>query len=391
MRLTTLFSLLLLFSVASCTDSTDSGEEPEPTDPSSYQAAIAFPELSFNQPVDLQNPGDESDRLFVVEQRGVIKVFQNDASTAEASTFLDITDQITDGDERGLLGLAFHPDYQSNGYFYVNYTTGDLRTIVSRFEVDSSNPNQAVEESEVELLSFEQPFENHNGGQLQFGPDGYLYIATGDGGSGGDPRGNAQDLSTLRGNILRIDVDGTEDGKNYAIPSDNPFFDNTDGFREEIFAYGLRNPWRFSFDAQEGTLWAGDVGQGQYEEIDIIRAGENYGWNIMEGSSCYESNNCDRSPLTLPVIDYGRNQGQSVTGGYVYRGQRLEGLIGWYLYADFISGQIWALNAANPDQPENIDLLSTDLRISSFGVDGANELYICALDGSIYHLVKTGS
>lgn len=391
MRSTTLFSLMLLVLVGACTDATDSGEEPEPSEPSSYRVEGAFPELSFDRPLDLQHPGDGSNRLFVVEQHGVIKVFENESSTTEASVFLDITDRVTSGGERGLLGLAFHPDYESNGYFYVNYTTGDLRTVVSRFEVDSSNPDQAIKQSEIEIISFEQPYGNHNGGQLQFGPDGYLYIATGDGGSGGDPQGNAQDRSTLFGNILRIDVNGMEDGHNYAIPPDNPFVGNTEGFREEIFAYGLRNPWRFSFDAQEGTLWAGDVGQGAYEEIDIIKSGQNYGWNIMEGSSCYESDNCDQSDLTLPVIDYGRDQGQSVTGGYVYRGPTLGGLTGWYVYADFVSGRIWALDASNPDNPENIELLNTDLSISSFGVDANNELYICAFDGNIYRLVEAES
>lgn len=388
MRPLTLCFLILAFAVASCTDSTDSGEEPEPIEPSSYQVEVAFPELSFDSPVDLQHPGDDSNRLFVVEQGGVIRVFQNEATTTQASVFLDITDRITSGGERGLLGLAFHPNYESNGYFYVNYTTGDLRTVVSRFKVDSSNPDQALEQSEMEIISFNQPFNNHNGGQIQFGPDGYLYIAAGDGGSGGDPRGNGQDRTTLLGNILRIDIDAMEDGNNYAIPSDNPYIDSNDGFREEIFAYGLRNPWRFSFDAQEGTLWAGDVGQSAYEEIDIIKAGQNYGWNIMEGNSCYDTDNCDQSGLTLPVAEYGRGQGQSVTGGYVYRGPTLESLAGWYVYADFVSGRIWALNASSPDNPENMLLLATSLRIASFGEDADHELYICAFDGKIYQLVE---
>src|SRR5699024_3373620 len=234
-------------------------------------------------------------------------------------------------------------------------------TVISEFQVSSSNPNQAQKNSETELLAFQQPYGNHNGGQISFGPDGYLYIATGDGGSGGDPHGNGQSRKTLLGKILRIDVNGTEDGKNYAIPPDNPFFDNEQSFREEIYAYGLRNPWRFSFDPDTGQLWAGDVGQNQYEEIDIIEKGGNYGWNIMEGNYCYGANNCDQSGLIPPVWEYEHSNGnRSITGGFVYRGPTLDGLTGWYIYADYVSGRIWALDASNPANTTNKLLLQAD-------------------------------
>ena len=394
MRSLTSILLVLLFAgwACACSDATNSGKTPSPPpEPDSYQVETAFPDLSFDRPLDLQHPGDDSNRLFVVEQAGIIKTFENDPSATEASVFLDLQNQVTSGGERGLLGLAFHPNFEANGLFYVNYTVSNpLRTVISQFQVSPDNPDRADKSSETVLLSFEQPFGNHNGGQIRFGPDGYLYIATGDGGSGGDPRGNAQDRTTLLGNILRIDVDASIDNNQaYAIPPDNPYVGNDQGFREEIFAYGLRNPFRFSFDAQTGDLWAGDVGQNEFEEIDIIRNGENYGWNILEGNSCYEADNCDRSGLTDPVFVYDHSQGRSVTGGVVYRGPTLDELEGRYVYADFISGRIWALNASTPENPNNTLLVDTDLPISSFGIDANDELYICAFDGKIYKLTKT--
>lgn len=389
-----LFLVCLFIFCTSCSSNGDpsgtngNGEEPPPVSEVSYQTIEAFPNLSFSRPLDLQHAGDNSGRLFVVEQAGVIHVFENDPSVESSTVFLDIQSQVDDsGNEEGLLGLAFHPNYKNNGYFYVNYTPNNPdRTIISRFQVSGQNPNQADQSSETEILSFAQPYSNHNGGQLAFGPDGYLYIAVGDGGSGGDPQGNGQDRSTLLGSILRIDVDTPENGENYGIPPDNPFAGNSTGFQEEIFAYGLRNPWRFSFDADNGQLWAGDVGQNSYEEIDIIEAGNNYGWNIMEGAHCFESGSCDQSGLTPPVWEYGRNQGISVTGGFVYRGPTLDSLTGQYIYADFGFGTIWALDNSNPAEPKNTQLLRADFPISSFGVDANNELYICGFDGSIYKL-----
>ncbi|MEX1137257.1 MAG: PQQ-dependent sugar dehydrogenase [Balneolales bacterium] len=356
----------------------------------SYQTTEAFPDLSFTRPVDFQHSGDNTNRLFVVEQRGVISVFQNDATTSDKTVFLDISEQVDDeGNEEGLLGLAFHPDYETNGYFYVNYTAGNPdRSVISRFQVSPDGPEQADEASEQEILSFDQPYGNHNGGQVSFGPDGYLYIAVGDGGSGGDPENNGQDRTTLLGNILRIDVDNQEDGNNYAIPQDNPFAGNNEGYREEIYAWGLRNPWRFSFDSGNGRLWTGDVGQNAYEEINIIEKGKNYGWNIMEATHCYEpSSGCDQSGLELPIWEYDRSEGDiSVTGGFVYRGPTLAELTGQYIYADYASGRIWGLDYSDLDNPVNTELLEADFQISSFGVDQDNELYICGFDGNIYKL-----
>jgi glucose/arabinose dehydrogenase len=339
--------------------------------------------------VDLQHAGDN--RIFVVEQAGVISVFQNSASVSSKNTFLDIRSNVNDsGNEEGLLGLAFHPDYSTNGYFYVNYTASSpRRTVISRFTVSSGNMNAADAASEQIILEFNQPYSNHNGGQVSFGPDGFLYIATGDGGSGGDPDENGQSRASLLGNILRIDVDHPSDGNEYGIPSDNPFANNTSGYRKEIYAYGLRNPWRFSFDVANGRLWTGDVGQNKYEEIDIIEKGGNYGWDVMEGKHCFEpSSGCNTSGLKQPIWEYGRSLGISVTGGFVYRGHTLSGLTGKYIYADFGSGRIWALEHANLSKPVNSEIYQADLNIASFGVDKNNELYICAFDGKIYKLAK---
>ncbi|MDR8390651.1 PQQ-dependent sugar dehydrogenase [Aliifodinibius sp. S!AR15-10] len=382
--------LLIIFFIACAESDESTGPDGDNGQNGSYQVVEAFPELSFARPVDLQHPGDGSNRLFVVEQRGVISVFENDASVSSKTTFLDIEDQVEDrGNEEGLLGLAFHPDFANNGYFYVNYTASNPDvTIVSRFQVSSDNPNEADPNSEVGILSFSQPYSNHNGGQVSFGPDGYLYIAVGDGGSGGDPQENGQNRSTLLGNILRIDVDNQSDGNNYAIPSDNPFAGNDQGYREEIYAYGLRNPWRFSFDANNGQLWTGDVGQNAYEEIDVVENGGNYGWNTMEGNHCFDpSSGCDQSGLELPIIDYSQSNGdRSVTGGFVYRGPTLSELEGMYIYADYVSGRIWALDFSDMGNPVNSLLLRADFGISSFGVDQDNELYICGFDGKIHKL-----
>jgi len=393
MRLLFTSFILLLLAIISCSDSSAGGEPPTPPpEPGSFAVEAAFPNLSFNLPLDLQNPGDGSNRLFVVERRGTIQVFQNDASTTETTTFLDIQNQVDDRGEGGLLGLAFHPDFESNGFFYVNYTTGSpFRTVISRFQV-SADTDQADEASEIQLLSFNQPFSNHNGGQIRFGPDGFLYISTGDGGGAGDPQENAQDRTNLLGNILRIDVDGSEVGGNYGIPDDNPFVGNDEGFREEIYAYGLRNPFRFSFDAANGDLWAGDVGQNRFEEIDLVENGNNLGWDITEGNECFEPmEGCDMTGLTDPVFVYSQSGSQSVTGGFVYRGPTLDQLTGKYIFADFISGRIWALDISDLDNPENTELVDTGLPIAGFGVDADNELYITAFDGIIYRIVEEES
>lgn len=357
---------------------------------------VAFPNLKFTDPTDLQSPNDGTNRFFILEQSGVIYEFENNSQVKDKKLFLDIQDKVnSQGEEEGLLGLAFHPDYKNNGYFYVNYTAlNPKRTVIARYTADQTNPDTAVKDSELVILQFLQPFNNHNGGQIAFGPDGFFYIATGDGGSAGDPSGNGQNLKTLLGKILRIEVNNPSETRNYGIPADNPFAGNASGFKEEIFAYGLRNPWRFSFDPETGWIWAGDVGQWRFEEIDIIQKGKNYGWNIMEGAHCYKPpDGCNTNGLVLPIWEYAHEQGlgMSVIGGYVYRGQRIPELIGAYIYTDFYSGRIWSLRYDGSHPPVNTELLSTKLNISSFGLDEKKELYMVAFDGKIYRFTPTST
>lgn len=358
--------------------------------PGVFRMEEAFPRLHFDFPVDITHSNDGTNRLFVVEQAGVIKVFENRRTTARATPFLDIRNKVSFGGEAGLLGLAFHPDYRHNGYFYVNYTTkaaGKLETVIVRYQVSASNPSLADPASETVLLRFDQPWDNHNGGAVKFGPDGYLYIATGDGGSWGDPHNNAQNKKVLLGKILRIDVNGQGKG-NYAIPPDNPFAANSDGLREEIYAYGLRNPWRISFDHQTNTLWAGDVGQNKREEIDIIVKGGNYGWSRKEGMECYRTRNCDDPAFIDPVLDMPQADGErSITGGFVYRGKKLPVLSGKYIFGDYVSGRIFALETKQGKAVKNSLLVDKAGQISSFGVDADNELLICMhLTGKICRL-----
>jgi len=316
--------------------------------------------------------------LFILEQNGRIVIYQN--GEILSTPFLDITGEVgSSGNEQGLLGLAFHPDYPENGLFFVNYTNRGGDTVIARFHV-SADPNAAEAASERLVLAIPQPFPNHNGGVLAFGPDGYLYAGLGDGGSGGDPLGNAQNIDVLLGKILRLDVDS---GDPYSIPSNNPF-DN------EIWAYGLRNPWRFSFDHLTNDLYIGDVGQNTWEEIDFLPAGSNgganFGWNIMEGNHPYKGSG--QPDLIPPVAEYSHSEGGcSVTGGYVYRGQALPEWQGIYLYGDFCTGLIWGL-IRNESGWQSKVLFDTDFSISSFGVDEAGELYITDLQGTIHRLER---
>lgn len=344
-----------------------------------FKTVNAYPKLSFNAPVEYTHANDGTNRVFVVEQAGQIRVFDNNENASSASTYLDIRSKVEYGGEMGLLGLAFHPKFKDNGFFYVNYTKNNPReTVVSRFKASSANASQVEPGSEVILLKFAQPYSNHNGGKVVFGPDGYLYVATGDGGSGGDPQNNGQDRSSWLGKILRVDVNSTEKG-NYGIPADNPFKGNKDAVREEIFAYGLRNPWRISFD-DKGQLWAGDVGQNAIEEIDIVKKGGNYGWRLKEGNSDFNAKDSKAADFVGPIWQYNHNNGDvSVTGGIVYRGQAAPALQGKYVYADFASGRVWALTPNGTQAATNQEILARAGSISAFGEDQKNEMYLCDL------------
>jgi glucose/arabinose dehydrogenase len=363
-----IFLFLLLTILISCTPQNKKTDE-------LYEEA--FPNLTFEFPVDIQSPKDGTNRIFVLSQSGVVYVFDNNPEVKEKKTFLDIREKVLYGGEMGLLGLAFHPNYKENGFFYLDYTTDNpRRTVISRFQVSGTDPSTADPLSEKVILEVEQPYENHNGGQISFGPDGYLYISLGDGGSGGDPHNAGQDLKNLLGKLLRINVDNKVGELNYSIPEDNPFKENTSGFKEEIYAYGLRNVWRFSFDKQN-RLWAADVGQNKWEEINLIEKGKNYGWRIMEAKHCYNpETDCDTTGLVLPIWEYGHNDmgGFSITGGFVYEGISASALKGKYIYADYVSGRIWQLEFVN-NLISNKLLVDTELAIATFGVDENSELY----------------
>jgi len=347
-----------------------------------------WPRLSFDAPVVLtQAPGDAS-RWYVVEQGGRVMVFDAAAETTSADEVLDLTDSVEAGySETGLLGMAFHPDFAENGEVYLSYVRPDpLASVVSRFTSPDGGATLDPDSEEV-LLTVRQPFTNHNGGHISFGPDGYLYIGLGDGGSAGDPQENGQNTDTLLGKMLRIDVDG---GDPYAIPSDNPFAEG--GGEPEIYAWGLRNPWKFSFDTASGDLWAGDVGQDRREEVDIVLNGGNYGWNLKEGTECYAADDpCDGGGLIDPVVEYSHIQGESITGGYVYRGAEIPAFAGTYFYADYVSGTVWALtwNAITGEADPTV-VAESGFYVSTFAQDTAGELYLVDyLGGGIRKLVAT--
>ncbi len=344
-----------------------------------------FPVLTFDRMVGMYYPGADPERLHVVLQEGRIVSIANDPDADSHRVVLDLTDRVSRaGNEEGLLGLAFDPEYARNGYFYVYYSAaGPRRSVVSRF---SAGDDGADPESERIILEIPQPHSNHNGGEIAFGPDGFLYIALGDGGSAGDPGRNGQNLGTLLGTILRIDIDSIDAHGGYAVPADNPFVGQT-GARPEIWAYGLRNPWRFSFDRLTGDLWTADVGQNRYEEVDLILPGANYGWNLMEGAACFAERDCSGVGLVPPVAEYGRADGCSVTGGYVYRGLRLPSLYGAYVYGDFCSGRIWALRFDGRAVTEHIQIADTDLQIASFAEGPDGELYVISFTRRVYRFV----
>lgn len=344
----------------------------------------------LNRPVALTHAGDS--RLFIVEQEGQIFIYNGTSVIGPA--FLDIRPLVSCCGEQGLLGLAFHPRYRENGFFYVNYTDGRGDTVIARYSVSANNPDRADPNSRVVLLEVDQPFANHNGGDLSFGPDGYLYIPLGDGGAGGDPDERAQDLRELLGKILRIDVDTRTPPREYGIPPSNPFVSNPNA-RPEIWAYGLRNPWRAKFDRVTGDLWIGDVGQNILEEINFqpasSRGGENYGWDRMEGTRCFEpSSGCNDGSLVLPVLEYPHGAGDcSVTGGYRYRGGQYPAMQGIYFYGDFCTGNLWGATQRADGRFVAQLIADTPINISSFGEDMNGELYVVGLGGTIHQIVDT--
>jgi glucose/arabinose dehydrogenase len=355
----------------------------------------------LTSPVTVTNAADSSGRLFIVQQTGQILIFTN--GTLLPTPFLDIHDLVSCCGEQGLLGLAFHPDYADNGFFYVDYTDVNGDTVVARYTVSENDPNVADPESAQNVLKQQQPFSNHNGGQLAFGLDGYLYIALGDGGSGGDPQENGQNLGTWLGKILRVDINGDDfpgdPDRNYAVPPNNPFVGDPDAL-DEIWAYGVRNPWRCTFDRVTGDFFVADVGQGTWEEINFQPAasigGENYGWDVLEGMHCFEDipqGSCNQflnGGSTLPVLEYSHSFGCSVTGGYRYRGQLYPQLDGIYFYSDLCSGTIWGAIQDKQGRWISQDLLDSGLTVTTFGEDEAGEVYVADYSSGVLYQVVGG-
>lgn len=382
--------LVALLCAGGCNDSPTSPPPSPPPPPPPGAPELRLQEIAsgLSFPLFLTAAPGDTTRLFIVEKGGRIRVIRN--GTLLATPFLDLSGQVSQGSEQGLLGLAFHPGYAASGRFVVHYTDPSGDTRVSAFRV-SANPDLADAASEQVILAVDQPFSNHNGGMIQFGPDGRLYIGLGDGGSGGDPQGNGQNRNTLLGKILRLAVN---DAGETSVPADNPFVGQT-GARAEIWSYGLRNPWRFSFDRQTGDLYIGDVGQNAREEINAgIGAqpgrGVNYGWNTMEGTRCFQpAANCNQTGLTLPVLEYDHSQGCSVTGGYVYRGSAIPALRGHYFYADFCEGWVRSFRLSNGTATDRREWspLSPGGQIPGFGEDGAGELYVMTAGGRVFRIV----
>ena len=356
----------------------------------------AFPELRIARPIVVTHANDGSNRLFVASQIGKIYCFENKADVSEPNLYLDIEESVRYIDkenEEGLLGFAIHPNYKKNGQFFLFYTTTDEPhvSVISRFNVSSTDPSKADPDSEVELMRIPQPFWNHNGGTLAFGHDGYLYIALGDGGKANDPFKNGQNLATLNGSILRIDVDKKSKDHNYAIPADNPFVGLKEA-RPEIYAYGFRNVWRLSFDRKTGALYAADVGQNIWEEINIVVKGGNYGWNLREAKHKFGDNGSEASDKLIdPIFEYHHDVGKSITGGHVYRGSAVPSLKGMYMYADYVSGKVWALEHTPSGKIlGNHQIKSMNLPIITFGEDEQGEVYLpTQLGGGIIYKFAT--
>ncbi|MCP3905766.1 MAG: PQQ-dependent sugar dehydrogenase [Planctomycetes bacterium] len=390
MNLRTLLPILIL--VASCpgAGTSTAAEPPQVGPPVPDEGTVtaippvtlvpALPRLSFVRPVQLVHADDGTNRVFVVEQPGRVRVTENDPEIRSTRVFLDIKSKVRmRHNEEGLLTLAFHPKYRENGQLFVYYTASKPRRgVLSRLRVSAENPDHVDPSTEEVILEVDQPYGNHNGGTIRFGPDGFLYLSLGDGGYANDPHGNGQKLSTLLGAVLRLDVDRTDGRRPYAIPADNPFV-GRDGARGEIWAYGLRNLWRMSFDAQTGELWGADVGQNRWEEIDLITKGGNYGWNIREGRHDFRGGQSD-VPLVDPIVEYSRDEGISVTGGVVYRGTKQPSLVGVYLYADYATGRIWGLRHEGGTLVASREIGSEARRkhVTSFDVGPDGEIYVCA-------------
>lgn len=367
---------------------TNPAQAPTRTSAPASRGQVALKQVAngFQSPLYLTHAGDDSGRIFVVEKRGTIAIMRDGRRAQQP--FFDITDLVgSSSSEQGLLSVAFHPNYRTNGFFFVNYTDKAGDTVVARYKV-SSQPDAADPKSAKVLLKIDQPAANHNGGLVKFGPDGFLYIGMGDGGRAGDPWGNGQNPKALLGKLLRIDVDN---GDPYAIPKDNPFADGKNGL-PEIWALGLRNPWRFSFDRADRTLFIADVGQNQYEEINAqpaTKGGLNYGWNVMEAQECFSGRNCPKQNFVAPVAVYSHDQGCSVTGGYVYRGKAFPQLAGQYLYGDYCTGRLWSLSRSGTSWQQN-SLLQADIQLSSFGEDQAGEVYVTDIGGGTVYQVTAG-
>lgn len=379
--------------------------------PLAIKTEVAFPKLQWTgwtgtdenglvaplRPILLTHFGDGSGRIVVPTQQGVIHSFPNDDEATKTEIFMDLTDRVRYLDkqnEEGLLGLAFHPKFKQNGEFFVFYTDvkAKMANVVSRFKVSKSDPKKGDPASEEEIIRFEKPYWNHDGGSIAFGPDGYLYITHGDGGAGNDPHENGQNIKTLLGKVLRLDIDHKSNGKNYSIPKDNPRIG--EGAAPEVWAYGLRNVWRMAFDRETGDLWAGDVGQNLYEEINILKSGGNYGWNLREAWHPFGAKGVDAGPgLIEPVWEYHHDVGKSITGGILYRGKKFPELVGKYLYADYVSSHVWALtyDAKLGRVVANQEISSAGVPILSFGEDAAGEAYLLTFTQSgkgIYRLVR---
>ena len=371
------------------------------TNAQSIELANPFPNLTFSSPVDMQSPDDGSELLYVVEKAGRVKVFENNAATT-IDTFIDITNRVSTSGEQGLLGMAFDPDYAANSFFYLNYSVSDpRRQRVSRFL--ATTPTAADPDSEVILFEGDPALPgntNHNAGAITFGPpegpggERYLFVTMGDGGSGNDPENNGQNRATLLGSIVRLDVNGgglpldCADAGVATVPADNPCLDGPGGDCDEIYAYGMRNPWRMTFDEAAGQFWIGDVGQSAWEEVDVLERGGNFGWRVYEGNHCTNNDPCDPSGKISPVLEYGHTSGHcSITGGYVYRGAAIPELQGWYVYADWCSGFIWAFDPNDPRGTNKLIENFATFSLTTFGTDEADELYALAEDGQIRKFV----